>query len=197
MTWLAALLATVTGLLAALLPLFERGPDKPKLAPIDYGSLLLVMVLLVAISVLAVGVIAARAGIRRRERRRDAVERLLMADPEDGRENFTEEARKSYVEAVEQFSRDLVDQGRLVARREAADVVSQRHVRRGAELLSMGSTSRRGRHLGSIGGVILGTGLAQWVAMLADAKFSALGVSASLLTALIGVTLVVYQWVRD
>lgn len=125
------------------------------------------------------------------------VERLLATEIQDGRDHLTEEARKQYLAALEQFARDLVDQSRLVARREAADVVSQCHVGRGAELLSMGGTSRQGRHLGSIGGILLGTGLAQWIAMLSDAKFSPVGVGTSFLASLVGVAFVVYQWVRD
>jgi hypothetical protein len=98
----------------------------------DVFPFLVIIVVLVVCAVLAVGLIAARAGIRKRERRRDLVERLIAREILGGDNEFTEDAGIAFVGAVEQFARDLVELGKTLKRREAADVVTARQIRRGA-----------------------------------------------------------------
>ena len=194
----AAIITGLTTLIGVILGvIIPTSPSSTKPAPshpFNYLPYLLGLIGVIALVVLAVGFLAARAGIRRRERRLDLIERLLIPDTLTASDSFTNDARSSYVATLGQFARDVVELSKTVSRREASDVVTARQVRRAAELLSVGSASRRGNYMGSIGGVLLGAGLAELFALLATAKPSPLEIGLTFTASMAGAVLLAYQW---
>lgn len=197
-TIIAAAIAGLTTLIAAIIgatiPTSLSSTKPAPSHPFNYLPYLLGLIGVIALVVLAVGFLAARAGIRRRERRLDLIERLLIPDTLTASDSFTNDARNSYVATLGQFARDVVELSKTVSRREASDVVTARQVRRAAELLSVGSASRRGNYMGSIGGVLLGAGLAELFALLATAKPSPLEIGLTFAASMAGAVLLAYQW---
>ena len=189
-----ASVAAVVTLIAALTSSSANTSKPTHPHPIDYFPYVLILGGLVAVVVLGVGFLAAQAGIRKRERRRDLVERLIAREIVGDDDAFTKDASLTFVAAVEQFARDLMDLSKTVSRREAADVVSARQIRRAAELLSLGSASRRGSYLGSLGGVFLGAGLAEMFVILSSAQYSAVSIGLSFGASLVGVAFLAFQW---
>lgn len=188
-------LATVIAAVIGTVLVKPSTATKPEPAhPFNYLPYLLGLIGVIALVVLAVGFLAARAGIRRRERRLDLIERLLIPDTLTASDSFTNDAKSNYVATLGQFARDVVELSKTISRREASDVVTARQVRRAAELLSVGSASRRGNYMGSIGGVFLGAGLAELFALLATAKPSSLEIGITFAASMAGVVLLAYQW---
>ena len=93
-----------------------------------------------------------------------------------------------------QFAKDVVELSKTISHREASDVVTARQVRRAAELLSVGSVSRRGNYMGSIGGVLLGAGLANFLVLLSSSKPSPLVTGLTFAASIAGAVLLAYQW---
>lgn len=193
---IAAIVAAAVAAGSALISSKPQNTTKPAPShhPFNYLPYLLGLIGVIALVILAVGFLAARAGIRRRERRLDLVERLLIPDTLTLNDVFTADAQKDYVAALGQFAKDVVELSKTISRREASDVVTARQVRRAGELLSVGSASRRGSYMGSIGGVLLGAGLAELFAVLATAKPSPLEIGLTFGASMAGVVLLAYQW---
>jgi hypothetical protein len=196
---LAAIIAGASVVLAAIIgALFSSSTASEKGAhprPFDYTPLLIILGCVIIVGIIAAGLFAAQAGIRKRERRRDLVERMIARDiASNDTYMFTEPASKVYIDILEQFARDVVGLSKTIARRSSDDLVTAKHIERAAEVLSEGSASRRGNLFGSFGGVVLGAGLTQLFVMLSAAKYNTLGVGLSFAACLVGVALLSYQW---
>ena len=150
-----------------------------------------------AIAIIAVSFLAARAAIRRREGRRDAVQNLLSRSVEASGEGLSTQARNAYTDAVEMYAQSILELAKQNYKRDGSDLVSQRHIERAAEFLGTGYASKRGRHLGAVGGVLLGTGFSVWSDIFIDGKYAPIPLAISLTLTIVGVALVVYNWVRD
>jgi hypothetical protein len=195
----AATITSVAGIIVAIAAAIfgSKAPSSTKPAhphPFNYFPYLLVLIGVVALIVLAVGFIAARAGIRKRERRLDIVERLLLPETLTADDLFTNDARTRYLAVLGQFAKDVVELSKTISHREASDVVTARHVGRASELLSVGSVSRRGNYMGSIGGVLLGAGIANFFVLLSSSKPSPLETGLTFAASIVGVVLLAYQW---
>jgi histone H3/H4 len=150
-----------------------------------------------AIAIVAVSFLAARAAIRRREGRRDAIQNLLSRPLEASGEGLSPQARNAYTDAVEMYAQSILELAKQNYKRDGSDIVSQRHIERAAEFVGTGYASKRGRHLGAIGGVLLGTGFSVWSDIFIDGKYAPIPLAISLMLTIAGVALVVYNWVRD
>ncbi|MFY1573934.1 hypothetical protein ACN26Z_03490 [Verrucosispora sp. WMMD703] len=197
----ASLAFAILGIIAAIASAFTASDRKGQPEPTPPSQwltpVLIAFLIAVAIAVVAVAWLAAHSAIRRRERRKDVVELLISKGGEVEETGFSTPAQQLYVNMVEQYSKSLVDAARQAFERDGSDVVSQRHVQRAAEFLGTGSVSRRGRHIGAIGGVLLGTGLSVWSDILIDKKYNPAALVISLTVSLIGVAFVVYNWLKD
>ena len=95
------------------------------------------------------------------------------------------------------FIEELVWEAARVAKWSRADTISAAHVDEAAERLVNSVSRRLYRHLGTVGGLILGTALSQTVTMLADQRFTTPGVIISASFGIIGAFLVALHIARD
>lgn len=85
---------------------------------------------------------------------------------------------------IAQHVRELVNESVKVSKRHRADTVSAAHVERASEYL-VSSTSRRiYRHLGTVGGILLGAALSNILAMTLAAQYTGGG---TILSATLGI----------
>ncbi len=83
---------------------------------------------------------------------------------------------------ISEYVSELIGESIKVSKRHRADTVSAAHVERAAEYL-VSSTSRRiYRHLGTVGGILLGAALSNMLAMTLTGQYTGVGtiLSASL-----------------
>ncbi|MGB2569905.1 hypothetical protein ACPFP2_15840 [Micromonospora citrea] len=194
-------LAAVAGLVSAIAStLFAEeassGNGKPP-PEFSWTPIAVVAASALAIAIIAVSFLAARAAVRRREGRRDAIQGLLTRSLEASEERFSSQAGDAYTDVVEMYAQSILELAKQNHKRDGSDIVSQRHIERAAEFLGTGYASKRGRHLGAIGGVLLGTGFSVWSDIFIDGKYAPIPLGISLALTIVGVALVVYNWVRD
>lgn len=96
-----------------------------------------------------------------------------------------------------EYLRELVAESIKVANRHQADTVSAAHVERAVEYL-VSSTSRRFfRHLGTLGGILLGAALSNILAMVTSGQYSAVGVLVSAGLAVVGSFVIALHIAKD
>jgi hypothetical protein len=87
---------------------------------------------------------------------------------------------------ISEFVVELVNESIKVSKRHRADTVSAAHVERAAEYL-VSSTSRRFyRHLGTVGGILLGAALSNILAMTLAGQYTGGGTILSVVLGVIG-----------
>jgi hypothetical protein len=187
---------SVAAAVAGAVALFSdtTSKDEPQTAPSFWVSTLVFLVAMV-VSGAIVAAAARRSANRLRQNRIDLMTRLFSRYVDDG--VFSKQARSTYLSTVERFAFELAELGVRAAKREGVEGVSERHITRSSELLSMGTVTRRGRHLGALGGVLLGMGLSVMADILIDKKLGVVPVLISFVAALIGLALLAYNWAKD
>ena len=87
---------------------------------------------------------------------------------------------------ISEFVFELVNESIKVSKRHRADTVSAAHVERAAEYL-VSSTSRRFyRHLGTVGGILLGAALSNILAMTLAGQYTGSGTILSVVLGVVG-----------
>jgi len=87
---------------------------------------------------------------------------------------------------VADYVRSLIMESSKISRRRRADVISAAHVEQASDYLVTSSSRRWFRHVGTIGGILLGASLSNFLAMTTGNQYSATGVTISVLLAVIG-----------
>ncbi len=123
----------------------------------------------------------------------EAGEKLQNADPGP----FSRKGFLHLRERIDEYIEDLIAESARIAKRAKADAISAAHVDHAAENLITSMSRRVYRHLGTIGGLLLGTALAQFVTMLSDSKFTAEGVGISASLGVVGAFLVALHIAKD
>lgn len=98
---------------------------------------------------------------------------------------------------IGQYMRELINESIRLGKRYRVDSISASHVERAANYLVSSPTRRFHRHLGTVGGILLGTSISSFVAMVNEAQYSAVGVLLSALLAMIGAFAVAVHIVRE
>lgn len=99
---------------------------------------------------------------------------------------FSSEAMPVLTLRVMQYIRALVAESARVARRQRADVISASHVEHANALLAANTTRPISRHVGTIGGVILGAALSTVMSMASTGVYSTTGVLVSAIGCALG-----------
>jgi hypothetical protein len=79
---------------------------------------------------------------------------------------FTPNAYQTLTEIVNDFINDLVSESLRIAKRQKSEIVSINYVQNAGEYLIASRTRRLYRHLGTLGGVLLGGSLSNILAMV-------------------------------
>jgi histone H3/H4 len=88
---------------------------------------------------------------------------------------FSPQAYRSLRQQVSDYIRDLITESGKEARRHQADTVSRSHVQRAGQYLVTGSGRRMTRHLGTFGGLLLGSAIGQYLQMAGAGQFPMTG----------------------
>lgn len=84
------------------------------------------------------------------------------------------------------YIRSLIIESDRVARRRRADVISAADVEDASDYLVTSSSQRWFRHLGTVGGILLGASLSNFLAMITSNQYSPTGVTTSAVLAVLG-----------
>ncbi len=118
---------------------------------------------------------------------------LAGTDPEP----FSPKAFEALKQTIGWFIAELVDQSVRVSKRQRADNVAESHVATAAQYLVGDAPGRIFRHLGTIGGVLLGAALSNLLSMITTKVLTALSVGITVALAVIGAFLVALHIARD
>ena len=100
-------------------------------------------------------------------------------------------------EFISTYVADLVNESIKVSERHRADTVSAAHVERAAEYL-VSSTSRRiYRHLGTLGGILLGAALSNMLAMTLTGQYTGVGTMLSASLGIVGAFMIALHIAKD
>jgi len=98
---------------------------------------------------------------------------------------------------ISEYVVELLNESIKVSKRHTADTVSAAHVERAAEYL-VSSTSRRFyRHLGTVGGILLGAALSNILAMTLAAKYTGEGTILSVAFGIVGAFMIALHIAKD
>jgi hypothetical protein len=118
---------------------------------------------------------------------------LADTDPEP----FSPKAFESLKQAISWFITELVDQSVRVSKRHRSDNVAESHVATAVQYLVGDAPGRIFRHLGTIGGVLLGAALSNLLSMITTKVLTAPSVGVTVALAVIGAFLVALHIARD
>jgi hypothetical protein len=110
---------------------------------------------------------------------------------------FSPSAFSVLKEKVAEYIRELVNESVRVSRRHQADTVSAAHVERGAEYLVSITSRRFFRHLGTVGGILLGASLSNILAMTTAGQYSPTGILVSAGLAVAGAFMIALHIGKD
>ncbi len=98
---------------------------------------------------------------------------------------------------ISEYVVELVNESIKVSKRHVADTVSAAHVERAAEYL-VSSTSRRFyRHLGTVGGILLGAALSNILAMTLTGQYTGGGTIVSIALGIAGAFMIALHIAKD
>jgi hypothetical protein len=121
------------------------------------------------------------------------VDRIAAAE----RPPFSVPAYEVLRSRIAEYILDLVAESARLARRSRADDISATHVQRAAEHLTSSTRGRYYRHLGTVGGIMLGGALSNILSMTLENKYAAAGILITTGIAIIGAALVAFHIAND
>jgi hypothetical protein len=124
---------------------------------------------------------------------KDAEARLASIEPTP----FSPKAFTALERQINRYIVDLVDESLKTARLRRSDTVSESHVERASEYLVSGAGRTLFRHLGTIGGVLLGASLSNLLAMASAGTYTKFGVLFTTGFGVIGAFLIAIHIARD
>lgn len=113
---------------------------------------------------------------------REAEHQLASVDPGP----FSPQAFHVLKLKVSDYVRALIVESAKISRHRRADVISATHVEQASDYLVTSSSRRWFRHVGTVGGILLGASLSNFLSMTTVNQYSATGVIVSAILAVIG-----------
>lgn len=110
---------------------------------------------------------------------------------------FSERGFDRVMEAVSDYIDVLTGEAYRIARRGRADTISDEHVEEAANHLLTTRARSVFRHLGTVGGILLGTAISQLVTMLSENKFSSVGVVLTATFGILGAFLIALHMAKE
>lgn len=112
----------------------------------------------------------------------EAERRLAGMDPRP----FSPQAFQALTVRISAYVRSLTVEAAKIAGRHRADVISAAHVQEANDYLVTNSSRRWFKHLGTVGGILLGAALSNFLSMTTSDHYGAVGVATSALLAITG-----------
>jgi histone H3/H4 len=116
---------------------------------------------------------------------------------QEGQAEFSESAFVLVKEKVAAYTVELAKESSRRAKRHKADIISAADVEKADEYLISPASQKAIRNIGTIGGIILGMGLSNALAIVTTNQFSPLGIAITVASCIIGTAMVVYQFSKD
>lgn len=110
---------------------------------------------------------------------------------------FSPQAFHALKMRVSGYVRSLIVESARISRRRRADVISAAHVEQASDYLVTSSSRRWLRHLGTVGGILLGAALSNFLSMTSSSQYSTTGVVVSAVLAIIGAFAVAFHIGRE
>ena len=110
---------------------------------------------------------------------------------------FSPSAFATLKDKIREYIENLVNESVKISRRHQADTVSSAHVQRAAEYLVAITSRRFLRHLGTVGGIILGASLSNILSMVGNDSFTSLGVLVSVALLIAGASMITLHIGKD
>jgi hypothetical protein len=110
---------------------------------------------------------------------------------------FSSQAYELLRDKIAEYVSDLVTESARIARRSRADDISAAHVQRAAEHLTGASRGRFYKHVGTIGGIMLGGALSNILTMTLENRYGAAGILITTGVAVIGTGMVAAHIFND
>lgn len=98
---------------------------------------------------------------------------------------------------VAEYISDLVNESIKVSQRHQSDTVSSAHVERASEYLVSSTSRRLFRHVGTVGGILLGASLSNLLTMTIAGQYTAFGTLVSSGLGIVGAFLVALFMAKD
>ena len=98
---------------------------------------------------------------------------------------------------ISEYVAELLSESVKVSKRHRADTVSAAHVERAAEYLVSNTSRRFYRHLGTVGGILLGAALSNILAMTLGGKYTGAGTVLSVAFGIIGAFVIALHVAKD
>ena len=98
---------------------------------------------------------------------------------------------------IEAYITELISESRRVAKRQRADTVSEAHVEQASDHLVGLPRRRLYRHLGTVGGILLGVALSAALSMITTAVYTTPGFTIILTFAVVGTSLITLHISKD
>jgi len=114
-----------------------------------------------------------------------------------GPKPFSPQAFEALEHTIDWFSQELAEQSIKVSKRHRADNVAESHVETAAGYLLGNAPSRIFRHLGTIGGVLLGAALSSLLTLITTNVFTPFSVGLIVVLAIIGAFLMAVHMARE
>jgi hypothetical protein len=110
---------------------------------------------------------------------------------------FSPRAFDALQDQIDGYIAELINESVREARRQHVDIVSETHVARASDYLASNSGRRLFRHLGTIGGVLLGASVSNLLAMATSTNFTYTSVALTTAFGIIGGFVIALHMARD
>ena len=120
-----------------------------------------------------------------------------ITGPDGDRPPFSAHAYEVLRTTIVEYVSDLVTESARIARRGRADDISATHVQHAADHLSSATRGRFYRHVGTLGGIMLGGALSNLLSMTLENRYGAAGILITTGIAVAGTALVATHIAND
>ena len=110
---------------------------------------------------------------------------------------FTPRAFDNLKDKISEYSVLLITEAVKVAKRHKSETVSSTHVEHASEFLISSTSRKLYRHMGTLGGILLGVAGSNFLSMFSTSQFTPNGVAITVVATLLGGILTAAHMVKD
>jgi histone H3/H4 len=110
---------------------------------------------------------------------------------------FSSNARNRLKESVREYAVQLINESTNIARRHQSESVSVSDVERASQYLRPNTSHKIYRHMGTLGGVLLGTAASNMLSMITTQQYSLTGMIVTFVLSLVSAFMIAVHIVKD